>query len=73
MHCHMYDNGKELVYPPNQRVEKVRKYVSSSQSQFIEIDGWQEVEAFISDYVKGFKNPSKRSSRLWSCVDETKT
>lgn len=42
------------------------------QMHFEEISGIEEVEDFLQDYFRGFKNPSKRSSRFFQYVRDSK-
>jgi len=67
MNSHMHDSRGRSVYPPTQRTSRVRKDTASG-AKYIEINDWQEVEDFLTDYIIGLKNPSKRSSRLWQFV-----
>ena len=68
MNFHMHDSRGKSVYPPMQKAKQVRKDTTSGFT-YVPVDDWQEVEDFLLDYIKGFKNPSKRSSRLWQYVN----
>ena len=68
MHNHMHDLRGKLVYPPLQKAKQVRKDTATGL-EYIKVDGWEEVEEFLLDYINGYKNPSKRSSRLWQYVN----
>lgn len=70
MNNHMHDLRGRATYPPTQSARQIRKDTASG-AEFIKIDEWQEVEDFLLDYIIGFKNPSKRSSRLWQYVNGT--
>lgn len=64
---HLHDDKGRWVAWPFQdakqlRVDRKRGY------DFVPISGWREVEEFLEDYISEFKNPSKKSSRLWNYV-----
>lgn len=67
MNSHICDLKGRTVYPYLQKAEAL--LVETLSGITIEkVDGWDEVQDFLSDYVKGYPNPSKKSTRLWKYV-----
>jgi len=65
---HIHDKSLKLLYPDfSGRVRNVRIDTQKGQ-KYISVEGWEEVETFLLDYVKDFKNPSVKVSELWKHV-----
>lgn len=64
---HMYNKFGKWVFPPFEKAEELR-IETANGVKYVPVDGWEEVEEFLQDYIIGFNNPSKRSSRLWQYV-----
>jgi len=65
---HLFDSKFRIALDPSSV-----KYVGIEQAErmhFEEVSGIEEIEDFLSDYFRGFKNPSKRSSRFFQYVRE---
>jgi hypothetical protein len=70
MNEHCYDRKGHYVIPPTAKAKKIRKDTQEG-SVMIEVESWDEIEDFINDYFMNFRNPSKRSTRLFEYVDGT--
>jgi len=68
-YSHIHDSQKRLLYPIFNGSAKFVRKDTNKGTELIEIEGWEEVEEFLEDYLNNYRNPSKRSSRLWKYVD----
>jgi len=65
----MHDARKQAVYVPVGNAPRFLRIDIDSGAKYEPISGWNEVEDFLIEYIAGFKNPSKRSSRFWKYVN----
>jgi len=69
MSMHSCGKKKNLVYPAIEDIAYVLRETPMGVT-YVKVDSWQEVNDFLQDFVKDFKNPSVRYSRLWKFVNE---